>query len=170
MSDRGNEQHENVGVGVDELCQMLALSKRRFYELVAVGVFPRASAYSLKSRRPIFSREDVDICLNVRRDGIGINGQRVSFNKPRKSPIAGGKTVLFEHRKAAAKSAENQKLQAGEVARALRSLAVKVPTKRVEGLLEKLFPTGTAGVKLGDIVQSIYRQLSAESETQQGGN
>src|SRR4051812_7296610 len=50
---------------------MKITSKRRFYELQKRGVFPGPSAYSVRSRRPIYFQDAILTCLEVRRRNVG---------------------------------------------------------------------------------------------------
>ncbi len=61
-------------ITVQELCEMLGISKSRFAQLQKRGFFPRAVRTS--SNRPVFDQTLVQQCLDVVRSRVGINGER----------------------------------------------------------------------------------------------
>ena len=60
-------------VSVADMARMLSLSRARFYQLVNEGIFPYP-IYSVHTRRPYFSEEMQQVCLDVRKRNCGING------------------------------------------------------------------------------------------------
>lgn len=70
---------------VTQMAKKLGLSRPRFYQLVATGVFP-PPAYCPFTRMPIYPSELQDACLTVRKTGIGFHGKPVRFYSPRKTP------------------------------------------------------------------------------------
>src|SRR3990172_921349 len=65
-------------VSVAEMAHMCGLSRARFYQLVKDGVFP-PPLYKLETKRPFFTEEMQEVCLEVRRRNSGINGKPVMF-------------------------------------------------------------------------------------------
>ena len=65
-------------VSVAEMARMCGLSRARFYQLVNEGVFP-PPLYRIETRRPFFTQEMQETCLEVRRRNCGINGRPVLF-------------------------------------------------------------------------------------------
>ena len=65
-------------VTISELCDLLGLSKTRFYALQKRGIFPEPLRTS--SNRPAFDQTLVQQCQEVVRSRVGINGEPVLFN------------------------------------------------------------------------------------------
>src|ERR1043166_9731973 len=63
-------------VTVSEMARMVGLSRARFYQLQKAGVFP-APAY--QAGRPVYTEEQQQVCLEVRRKHRGVNGEPVLF-------------------------------------------------------------------------------------------
>src|SRR3990172_12381757 len=82
-------------VSVAEMARMCSLSRARFYQLVKEGVFP-PPLYNIETKRPFFTEDMQEVCLEVRRRNCGINGKPVMFYarrfgspsmpKPKKTP------------------------------------------------------------------------------------
>src|ERR1700678_1877599 len=63
-------------VTVSEMARMCGLSRARFYQLQKAGVFP-APVY--QDGRPVYTEEQQQVCLEVRRKNRGVNGKPVLF-------------------------------------------------------------------------------------------
>src|SRR5262249_28167806 len=63
-------------VTVSEMARMVGLSRARFYQLQKAGVFP---APTYQAGRPVYTEDQQQVCLEVRRKNRGINGQPVLF-------------------------------------------------------------------------------------------
>jgi len=69
-------------ISASEMADLLFLSKSRFFSLIRAGVFPKAVQHEF-CKRPVFSLELQQKCLEIRQTGIGNNGQPVVFNRMR---------------------------------------------------------------------------------------
>jgi hypothetical protein len=67
---------------VTELTKKLGLSRARFYQLQKAGVFP-VPVYCIRTRRPFYTLELLQKCFDIRKTGIGQNGQLIIFNAKR---------------------------------------------------------------------------------------
>ena len=61
-----------------ELCEMLGISKSRYYALQKKGIFP---APQRAGNRPVFDQQLVEQCVGVVRTRVGLNGEPVLFNR-----------------------------------------------------------------------------------------
>jgi hypothetical protein len=122
---------------VTQMAKQLGLSRPRFYELVAAGVFP-PPAYSLLTRMPLYPLTLQEVCLKVRRTGIAFNGQTVRFYERRKA-----KRAAPEHK---------------ETATILRKMGLQVTIAEVSTALRKLKLT-TRGESLTEsqVICSLYQ-------------
>src|SRR5438094_1621768 len=74
-----------AAVSVSEMCEMCSISRSRWYELVASGVFPKPVQLP-SMKRPVYDRGLQEKCLEIRATGIGLNGVPVVFNrKPKRT-------------------------------------------------------------------------------------
>ena len=69
-------------ITLQELCEMLSISKGRYYTLQKRGIFPAPQRTS--SNRPVFDQDQVQKCVEVVRSRVGINGEPILFNAKRK--------------------------------------------------------------------------------------
>lgn len=65
-------------VTLAELCEMLGISKSRYYALQKKGIFP---APQRAGNRPVFDQQLVEQCVGVVRTRVGLNGEPVLFNR-----------------------------------------------------------------------------------------
>ena len=70
---------------ISATCRLLKLSRGQFYLLQKSGVFP-PSLTDERTKRSYFSEELKDICLEIKKTGIGYHGQYHLFYEPRKEP------------------------------------------------------------------------------------
>lgn len=148
-----NQPHTKAIVSVTDMARMVGLSRARFYELVAEGVFP-PPVYKLSNRRPVYVEELQTICLEVRRRNCGVNGQPVLFyargHRPTSSPKPTSK----------AKSKPTSKDQHEDVLNGLRALGlVAVTSAQVALAIKEIFPTGLSGVNQGEVVRAVFLHL-----------
>lgn len=69
-------------VTVQELCEILGVSKSRLYSLIRVGILP-APMRNPSNNRPVFSAELTEACRQVFKTHIGVNGQPYTPNRKR---------------------------------------------------------------------------------------
>ena len=111
-----------------ELCEMLGISKTRFYALQKKGLFP---APQRAGNRPVFDQQLVEQCVGVVRSRVGINGEPVLFNR---------KTVAepSKNRPATVKAKHE------ELIASLQSLGVTATAGQVDAALKSLPDEGRA--------------------------
>lgn len=144
-------------VSVAEMARMVGLSRARFYQLVNDGVFP-SPLYRIETRRPFFTQEMQESCLEVRRRNCGLNGRPVLFYARRLgTPIA----------KAKATPPKNSHKHA-DLIEGLRALGLTTVTAvQVEAALERCMPNGKSGIDDETVLRTVFlflkRQDSGEN-------
>lgn len=138
-------------VSVTKMCEMLQLSRARFYELVQRGVF-HPPVYSLATRRPFFLLEQQKDNVAVKETNIGVNGEFVLFYQPRGTQTTN--TTRPPTVKKTPPSIEHPGLLDG-----LRSLGLTPTQEQVAAAILESFPRGTEGVDESEILRVIYRTL-----------
>ena len=81
------QQSSKAAATVTEVAAMCQLSRSRFYELVRAGVFPEP-VQNGATKAPIYVRERIEKCLEIRQTGVGLDGKIVVFNRRRASHSA----------------------------------------------------------------------------------
>jgi hypothetical protein len=114
---------------VNKLAKKLGLSRPRFYQLQKVGVFP-PPVYSIWTKRPMYPQSLQQICMEIRRRGIGYNGLPIIFYSERSD-----KTDPSRQR-----SEGNYK----EIASALENFGIAVSPGQVRKAVSVVFPNGLA--------------------------
>jgi hypothetical protein len=130
-------------VSVTEMAKMVGLRRTRFYQLIASGVFPPPE-HDATTRRPFYSRELQQKCLDVCHCNVGVNGQRVIFyakrTKARSKP----------------KRATTNNSQFDDLAKSLRSLGVADATpEKVKAIMMQLYPVGVKDVG-GEMLRRVF--------------
>ena len=134
---------QNRYVTVTELCELIGLSKNRFYALQKNGIFP-AALRSPINNRPVFDTALVEQCLGIVRTRVGANG-----------------TPYVPNRKKATPSRETQKKSSGRhqgLIEALASLGLTATPTEVEEAIGRL-PEGGAGMNEPELIRQAFLEL-----------
>ena len=132
-------------ITIQEVCDLLGLSKSRFYTLQKSGVFPEAMR-NPSNNRPVFDKELVRQCLGIVKTRVGANGKPATFNR---------KTA---RQKTQRKPASNAGPQHSELIDALASLGLNANAAKVEEALKSL-PTQGSGLDHPELVRQVFLQL-----------
>src|SRR5271166_207340 len=131
------------------MASLCLLSKSRFHALIRDGVFPKP-VQSAKGKRPYYSQELIQKCLEIRQTGIGANGQPVLFNRRPK---------IARQPRAQRKAEPEKKPEHTELLEALKGLGLNTTAPAVTEALAHLFPTGHAGLDQGDVIRKVFLYL-----------
>jgi len=134
---------QNRYVTVTELCELIGISKNRFYALQKAGIFPAALRSAL-SNRPVFDTALVEQCLGIVRNRVGANG-----------------VPYVPNRKKATPSRESRKQPAGRhqgLIEALASLGLTATPAQVDEALKSL-PDGGAGLDEPQLIRQVFLAL-----------
>jgi hypothetical protein len=145
-------------VTVSEMARMVGLSRARFYQLMKAGIFP-APAY--QGGRPVYTEEQQQVCLEVRRKNRGINGEPVLFYARRR-----GIESAKRKKRADPPPAKNKDIAA--LLDGLNALGLTTATAaQVLKVTEELFPQGTNGMDQAAILKAVFLHVKRQN---QGGN
>jgi len=139
-------------VSVAEMASMVGLSRARFYQLVNEGIFP-SPLYSVHTRRPFFSEDMQQVCLEVRTRNCGVNGQPILFYAAR-HPL-GVKSAPVKKPKAKPK----QKNQYADLLAGLRSLGLEITAAQVEPVVKELYPAGIQNLDSGEVIRGVFLRI-----------
>ena len=133
---------------VTEMAKKVSLSRPRFYQLQKKGIFPEP-VYIDESKRPFYPLDLQQKCVEIRKTGIGHNGQIVIFNASRKKECNGHADPL-EH-------------QFEQLADALRQMGRNVTVNKVKNAVKTLYPEGLTQRPLeGSVIGELYRYFENE--------
>jgi len=138
---------QNRFITVTELCELIGLSKNRFYALQKAGIFP-APLRSPLNNRPVFDSALVEQCLGIVRHRIGANGAPWVPN--RKNPSV----------KRAPQKASGDRHRG--LIEALSSLGLTATAVQVDQALAKL-PEGGAGLEEPEVIRQVFLELRKQS-------
>jgi predicted DNA-binding transcriptional regulator AlpA len=134
-------------ITLQELCEMLGISKGRYYTLQKRGIFPPPQRTS--SNRPVFDQEQVQKCVEVVRSRVGINGEPILFNrKPAQEPS--------KKRPATVKSKHD------DLIAALGSLGVSPTVEQVTAALATL-PNNGGDLDEPALIKAVFLILKKQS-------
>ena len=133
-------------VSISEICQLLQLSRSRYYQLINSGFFPKP-LYDERSNRPYYNIALQKKILEARQTGIGIDGSFMLFYSPRKS-----ENVSYLRKKKVDPVAK-------ELAEVLESMGLETAFNEVQEALSVLYPDGTEGIDQGVIIRDLFRYL-----------
>lgn len=137
-------------VTVSEMARMVRLSRARFYQLVRAGVFP-APVY--QKGRPVYTEEQQQVCLEVRRKNRGVNGEPVLFY-PRRQATDSAKPK----KQASEPAPKNKDIQA--LLDGLNALGLTTATAaQIEAVTKELYPQGTVGLDQGEVLRAVFLEV-----------
>lgn len=143
-------------VSVAEMARMVGLSRARFYQLVGEGIFP-SPLYSVHTRRPFFSEEMQQVCMDVRKRNCGVNGKAILFYSAR-HPLGQQPRQVKKP-----KSEPKQKNEYADLLDGLRSLGLEVTAAQVEPVVKELFPSGIQNLDCGEVIRSVFLKLKCRN-------
>jgi hypothetical protein len=138
---------QNRFVTVQELCELIGLSKNRFYALQKAGIFP-APLRSPLNNRPVFDSALVEQCLGIVRNRVGANG----------APWVPNRKSQASKREPRPKASSKH----GGLIEALASLGITATASQVDEALTKL-PEGGAGLEEPELIRRVFLQLRKQA-------
>ena len=150
MSDNKSSNLKPI-VSVQELCQMLQLSRSRYYQLIDSGFLPKPLIDD-RSKRPYYDQDLQQKCLEIRETGIGANGTIMLWYSPRKKNAQSKQS----------KTLKKIDSQAKEMTDTLNSMGLDCSTREVQKALSELYPDGTKGVETGLVIRELFRLLKSK--------
>lgn len=146
-------------VSVTEMARMVGLSRARFYQLKAEGIFPEPKQDETAGR-PVYDQDLQRQCLQVRRTNCGINGQPIVFYSRRRD---------FGAMKAKAPRMPSKSKPPNrhtELIDGLRSLGLSsVSPKDVDTAIAELFPNGTAGIDPAELLRAVFVRIQSRNSS-----
>jgi hypothetical protein len=128
---------------VSQMADAVGLTRQRFYQLIADGVFP-PPVYDLKTQRPYYSPDQQQQCMGIRQSGIGFNGQMVFFNRARKRSRKQDRVIpAVDH-----------------YIRSLKRIGVKSDARKIQAALKAIYPKGLEGRSDDIILRDLTRYLT----------
>jgi predicted DNA-binding transcriptional regulator AlpA len=138
------EPTRKAALSVVEVASLCLLSPSRFHALVRQGVFPKAVKAG-QGRRPHYTHELVQRCVEIRSTGIGENGQITLFNRPPKKKADRKRATITP-----AVSAHEALIDA------LQGLGLSATDEAVAAAVRNVFPTGTSSVEDSEIIRKVF--------------
>ena len=122
---------------------------------LALGVFP-SPIYDLMTRRPYFTEELREPCLDVRRTNRGVNGRTTLFYAQRRPA-----SVRPDRKAAAPKPSDNEPAELLDGLRAAPGLTTAT-SSQVKAALKQVFPRGTDGHDDGEVIRAVFLRLKGQ--------
>jgi hypothetical protein len=142
-------------VSVSEMARQCGLSRSRFYQLIG-STFP-FPVYDIASRRPCYTEELQQMCLDVRRCNCGIDGKAVMFY----ARWTGTPTTAPKSRKVKAAGIDGKH---ANLLNGLRSLGLTTVTAtQLTSVIKELYPSGTVGVEQGEVLRAVFFHLRRQN-------
>jgi hypothetical protein len=141
-------------VTVSEMARMCGLSRARFYQLQKAGVFP-SPVY--QAGRPVYTEDQQQVCLEVRKKNRGVNGQPILFYARRLPNEPARRNLRLS--KPAPKNKDIPALLDGLTALGLATATAA----QVEEVAKELFPQGTDGLDQAEVLRAVFLQLKRQN-------
>lgn len=152
-----NDPTTKVRVTVTEMARMCGLSRARFYQLLAEGVFP-APSRNQATGRPFYDTEQQNACLQVKRTNQGVNGKPIIFYGLRAVRIPNSpakRKPLPISRSLTRKRNPDPLLE--ELRHGLKQLGVDgLDDLKIRTALAHEFPDGHSDIATSDVLRSVF--------------
>ena len=96
----------------------------------------------------MYDRSLMEKCIEIKETGIGANGEPVLFNRKTKKALVPLR-----------KKPQDKKPDHTDLLDALKGLGLITTAQAVEEALAAVFPTGHAGIDLGDVLRKVFLHL-----------
>jgi hypothetical protein len=137
MTD-ANKSHSYLSCAA--VARRLGLSRQRFWQLRRDGVFPQPQVDE-ETGRQYYSNEQVELCVDLRRRNVGMNGRVILFYSPRAT------TSVPKPKASRSKTKSKATSRHTEIIDALRGLGLPgVTDAQVDEGIAAVFPCGIDGV------------------------
>lgn len=130
---------------MSEICEF---SRSRWYELVEAGIFPPPVMIS-PLKRPIYDRDLIAKCLEIKKTGVGFNGQPVVWNRKNQKGV----------RKPQQKPSTPHTT---EICEAIKALGLNTNVQSVTEVLLDLYPDGFEGHDRGEVIRNAFLKLQGK--------
>ena len=149
-------QETKAVVSVAEMARKVGLSRQRFYQLMG-STFP-LPLYDVATRRPFYTEEMQQVCLEVRKRNCGVDGKPVLFycGYPPK--------VRKPKPKRPAKTRQYVALVDG-----LAALGMTVREDTVAAAIKQIFPNGVDGKDEGELLREVFLFLKRQDSADKVG-
>jgi hypothetical protein len=137
--------------------EILGLSRARVYELIERGSLPQP-IYDIRTKRPMFSREQQEQAMAVRTNGVGIDGSAVIFY--RRTRPAPQSPPRFTPARTRQRTSPQVPSGIEDLANRLQALGVaQADEQSVTTAVTELFPAGLDGQQDGDVLRMLFRHF-----------
>jgi predicted DNA-binding transcriptional regulator AlpA len=128
-----------------ELCEVLAVSKSTLYKMLRDGLLPPPMR-NPSNGRPVFSSEIVEVCRDVIKRRVGVNGQPFTRNRKPKTSNADS----------------SPRDRHGSLILALSGLGLNVTAKQVDEVVKSL-PNAGKTMEESHLVKQVFLRLRQNS-------
>jgi hypothetical protein len=141
-------------VSVAEMARMVGLSRSRFYQLIG-SAFPQPERQP-ETDRPIYTEEQQEVCLEVRRRNCGIDGKPILFYARRPG--------IALTAKPSKPKLETKGKNVAALIEGLNSLGLTTATgAQIEQATKELFPNGNAGIDQSEVLRTVFLHLKRQN-------
>jgi hypothetical protein len=155
-----DDQYIPPVVSIKQMADLLGVSRSRLYQLLETGFLVKP-VYLLSNRRPYFTQTMAKTNLQVKREGVGINGQIVLFYAKREkiqdTPVKRNR----RQKKSKPKIAKNEY---ADLKDALESLGLNDLTDhQIKSALVNCFPDSIADLDESEVITTVFRYLNQKN-------
>lgn len=148
-----------AAITVSQMARMVGLSRSRFYQLQGTA-FPQP-VYDCQTRRPYYTTEQQQVCLEVRRRNCGIDGQPILFYAASR-PTEAVRTQRTRKPKKNTSRRPSGRLRT--ILDGVQALGLSSVTEsQIEKTVVELFPEGTSNVEQGEVIRAVFVTLMRQN-------
>jgi hypothetical protein len=153
------EQSPQSYLSCAAVARRLGLSRQRFWQLRKEGVFPKPQV-DAETGRPFYSDEQLELCMDLRKRNVGLNGKVVLFYSARSTVILPTPTGKKKRKNKVSKN------QHQPVIDSLKTLGIaSVTDAQIDSAIAELFPNGNENADQGELVRAIFLYLQRKNSS-----
>ena len=157
MSDKNPS---NSYLSCAAVARRLGLSRQRFWQLRKDGVFPQPQIDE-ETGRPFYTEEQLELCMDLRKRNVGLNGKIVLFYAAR-STVSVPKPAKKKKPKSETAGGRHQ-----AVIDSLKVLGMTgVTDAQIDSAISELFPNGKEEVDQGELVRAVFLHIQRKNSSE----
>ena len=140
-------------VSISEICQMLQLSRSRYYQLINSGFFPKPK-YDDRSKRPYYDIKLQQEIVECRQSGIGSDGSYLLFYSSRTKDTTKYSKKVVGNKKTFS--------QCDDISDTLKQMGLDTTVEQVQQGLIEIYPDGIDSLEQGIVIRELFRYLKSK--------
>ena len=143
-----------LAISVSDMADLCRISRSRWYEMTKAGVFPKPIRLP-SVKRPVYDRDLIAKCLEIRATGQGLTGPVLFNRKPKNTGQPKPKPQRLVKTQSVDPAIE-------AIVDAVKALGLTTTPQAVCDAVATLYPSGISGVEQGEVIRKAFLFLQGK--------